>query len=101
MRIITIASYGLIAIGVLHFIVGVMMYRTINLNFLWFISASMGLIYSGVLNLVFSKSNGRSKGSFLLVQICNFLNILFGSLALYLIGEIQVVIILISLLVYL
>jgi hypothetical protein len=71
------------------------MYGAINLDFLWFISASMGLIYSGVLNIIFCRSEDRSKGSIILVQGCNLLNILFSGLAIYLIREIQALIILI------
>ncbi len=95
MKIFNIAAYGLIVIGIVHFIFGIRMFDTINLDFLWFISASMGLIYSGVLNIIFCRSEDRTKSSIILVQGCNLLNILFSGLAVYLIREIQALIILI------
>jgi len=93
MIIFNIAAYGLIVIGIVHFIFGVRMYGEISLDFLWFISASMGLIYSGVLNIIFCRSEDRSRSSVFLVQGCNFLNVLFSALAIYLIREPQALII--------
>ncbi len=92
-KILNIAAYGLIIIGIVHFIFGVRIYGELSLSFLWFISASMGLIYSGALNIIFSRSPERSKGSLILVQACNLLNILFSALAIYLIREPQALII--------
>lgn len=95
MIIFNISAYGLIVIGIFHFVFAINMYAEINLDFLWFVSASMGLIYIGVLNLIFCRSEDRGKGSIFLVQACNILNILFAGLAVYLIREPQAIIILV------
>jgi hypothetical protein len=88
-----IAAYGLILLSAVHLAFAFVMYETLNTDFLWFSSASLALFYTGVINIVFCRSNERSGNSIFLVQLSNMLITIFSVLAFIILKEIQTLII--------